>query len=207
MKKTLLFDFDGVIVDSFETCYGVSNQFNPGRDLSRDEYRQFFLGNVYEAAASHDKQESSVPVDDPWFQEYVKRLLPLNPISGIQGVLEKLAMEYDLSIISSSLSHCVESYLTKYELENYFESILGADVHKSKVVKMERVLEQKRLTGNDALFITDTLGDIREARKVGVSSIAVTWGFHDVDLLQVGEPKFVVSDPSMIHTSVITHFS
>ena len=31
----------------------------------------------------------------------------------------------------------------------------------------------------DMLFVTDTLGDIREADIAGIPTVAVTWGAHD----------------------------
>ncbi len=50
---------------------------------------------------------------------------------------------------------------------------------KSKVEKFRMMEEKYGVRKNDMLFITDTLGDIREADKAGVPTIAVTWGAHD----------------------------
>ena len=45
-------------------------------------------------------------------------------------------------------------------------------------------------------FITDTLGDIKEANKVGIESIGITWGYQDKAKLQKGNPKKIVDTPT-----------
>ena len=56
------------------------------------------------------------------------------------------------------------------------------------------LFEKYDLKPDDCVFITDTLGDILEAKKVNVRSIAVTFGFHDQERLKRGEPLHLVSD-------------
>jgi phosphoglycolate phosphatase-like HAD superfamily hydrolase len=42
------------------------------------------------------------------------------------------------------------------------------------------MIEKKyNLSNKDFLFITDTLGDIREADIANIPTVAVTWGQHD----------------------------
>ena len=48
--------------------------------------------------------------------------------------------------------------------------------------KTEKFKTIDRLYNSDAqhsIFITDTLGDLREAKLAGVPTICVTWGAHD----------------------------
>ncbi len=195
MKKHLLFDFDGVIVDSFELCFSISQKFHDKPGLTRKMYREFFNGNVYEASVSHDKNEDKIPSDDPWFIDYTKELINLNPVEGVVEIVKELSNEYKMMIISSSLNASVQKFLDKHGLLNYFEQVLGADVHKSKVVKIQRVLDEKEVNKSHALFITDTLGDIREAQKVGISSLGVAWGFHPEAHLVTGNPNAVITSP------------
>ncbi|WKZ23867.1 MAG: HAD hydrolase-like protein [Candidatus Dojkabacteria bacterium] len=81
--------------------------------------------------------------------------------------------------------------MEKYNLRHYFGNILGVDVEKSKVIKLQSV--QKLHHNREMYFITDTLGDIREAEKVGIEAIAVTWGYHDKAMLEQGNPRAVVN--------------
>jgi beta-phosphoglucomutase-like phosphatase (HAD superfamily) len=45
--KIVLFDFDGVIVDSFKPAFEVQKMIRPGINFSEDDYRKFFEGNVF----------------------------------------------------------------------------------------------------------------------------------------------------------------
>lgn len=68
----------------------------------------------------------------------------------------------------------------------YFSEILGSDVARDKIRKIKMVLDNNDLNAEDCVFITDTLGDILEARQCGIESIAVTWGYHEAERLQKG---------------------
>ena len=48
------------------------------------------------------------------------------------------------------------------------------------VDKFNLIAEKYGVENKDMIFITDTLGDIREAEIAGVPTIAVTWGAHDI---------------------------
>ncbi len=54
-----------------------------------------------------------------------------------------------------------------------------AEVSKSKVEKFTMIKDRYGVDKSDMLFITDTLGDVREAYIADVSTVVVTWGAHD----------------------------
>jgi phosphoglycolate phosphatase len=110
-------------------------------------------------------------------------------------LIKSIGNDYWLAVVTSSINSPVQAYLEKHELSRYFDDIMGADIHKSKVRKIQMALKKYDLEPQDALFITDTLGDMREADKAAVESIGVTWGFHDADHLSRGAPMALVHSP------------
>jgi len=58
----------------------------------------------------------------------------------------------------------------------------------------------------NCVFVTDTLGDMREAAEVGISSIAVSWGFQKHATLEQGKPFRVVDKPADLATAVRAYF-
>jgi phosphoglycolate phosphatase-like HAD superfamily hydrolase len=48
--------------------------------------------------------------------------------------------------------------------------------------------------GQRAIYITDNIRDIERCRRCGVSSIAVSWGFDDIDDLRAARPDWFVRD-------------
>lgn len=99
----------------------------------------------------------------------------------------------DLYIISSTKENSIEKFLNHNGL-NYFDEILGRDFHKSKVKKFKFLLKKYNLNPNEIVFVSDTLGDILEAKKVNVKTIAVDYGFHDIERLSKGNPFKIVSN-------------
>lgn len=183
-KKIVLFDFDGVIVDSFEIGYQVARKLYPG--LTREMERNFFNGNIYGSAKQIIKKNFFTKAEKTFSTEYVPKLLQLSPIEGMQKTLEQLEKSYQLIVVSSTISSPITGYLEKYNLAQYFDAIMGGDVHKSKIVKIKMVLDQSKARPEDCIFITDTLGDMKEAAECNVQSIGVTWGFHERERLEKG---------------------
>jgi phosphoglycolate phosphatase len=73
--------------------------------------------------------------------------------------------------------------------------VLGYDFHTSKVVKINYLLDKYKISPENSVFITDTLGDVREANECNVKSIGVTWGLHKEDTLKMGNPEKIIENP------------
>jgi phosphoglycolate phosphatase len=82
----------------------------------------------------------------------------------------------------------IGEFLTENGMTSYFDRIMGNAVHKSKEEKIKTVFAEYGTDASECIFVTDTLGDIREATKVNVGAIGVTWGFHERERLAQGKP-------------------
>ena len=70
--------------------------------------------------------------------------------------------------------------ILEYSKTNHlFDFIATAELSKSKIEKFKLIEDRYNENKKDVLFITDSLGDIKEADTAGVPTIAVTWGVHD----------------------------
>jgi HAD superfamily hydrolase (TIGR01549 family) len=189
-KKFIFFDFDGVIADSFSAAFAVNKMIFP--TSTEDDYRKRFEGNINEAASLKDEPKTDVD----FFTEYTL-LLPKCPIfEGMEEVVKKLAASHTLIIVSSTISDLIKEYLKSHQLDNYFTEVMGNDIHKSKITKIEMALSKYGMSEDDCLFITDTLGDIKEAHHVGIKAIAVTWGYQSRQTLELGQPSAIVDTPA-----------
>ena len=189
-EKTILFDFDGVIVDSFRTAFETRKSFQTDGDFSEDDYREGFEGNIFDSpGVASDKYQHK------YFAAYNPKLSKLPVIAGIREALIELSSKHRLIIISSAVSDSIQTWLAGHELAQHFTEIMGMDVHRSKIAKIKMVFEKHSIGAEDCLFITDTLGDIKEAREVGVDSLAVTYGFHEEARLLKGNPSGLIKRP------------
>ena len=186
MKATaFIFDFDGVILLSFEECYGISQELHPG--LTREEYRAWFCGNVFD----HEKVRQNTDVrgpsaDDPFFSRYAARMHAMPLCEGIARDLRDFSRHRSVSLVSSTVNSVIADCLRLHGMCGIFDAILGGDVHPSKVRKFEMLMSAKGVDPEQCVFVTDTLGDLREAESVGIDAVAVTWGFHPRETLEQG---------------------
>jgi HAD superfamily hydrolase (TIGR01549 family) len=196
-NKIIVFDFDGVIVNTFALCYEIRNAHYP---LSQDSYREKFEGNI---------NDSIKKVKQPilnFFEQYTPSLMKCGPIEGMPDLIKKLSEKYNLIIVSSTISSSIKSFLESFNLDIYFKEILGNDIEHSKVKKLQMVLEKYQVSSKDVIFITDTLGDIKEGKVCNIESIAVTWGYHPAETLAKGNPYSIVSDPKELSEKIEEYF-
>lgn len=197
----LLFDFDGVIVDSFGPAFEVNKLICP--KISEDDYRKRFEGNINDWKKVDMKHDEECRHDIDFFTEYIPRMAKeVKVVDGMDEVIKNLAKSYKLIIISSTISVPIRELLEKFGLVSYFTEIMGNDVHKSKVEKIKMVFAKYGVNSSNCVFITDTLGDLREASLTGVKAIAVDWGFHSRETLLKGEPFAIVDRPEELEGAV-----
>jgi phosphoglycolate phosphatase len=203
LNKILMFDFDGVLVDSFEINYSTGLISN-SKKRNRKEYRELFNGNI------HDGLTNSKPTDNlqrpEFYGIYGPKLMKLSPIKGVNRILKKLVADYKIIIVSSTPSSLIKLFLKKYNLIKYFTDVLGSDYNKSKVIKINHLLKKYKTTPANSLFITDTLGDILEARQCGVKSIAVSGGFQFNSTLRKGRPLKIIPNLSCLPREAKSYF-
>ncbi len=196
--KHLLFDFDGVIVDSFEVAYETMLHFQE-KEVTRDQYRKLFYGNIYDAS---DPEIKIVDIKE-YFDLYEPKLLELSPVEGMTNVLKEANEHgHTISIVSSSMNKPIHLFLEKYNLSKYVGDVYGVDDEKSKVKKIHTALTRQSAQPNESIFVTDTLGDIREATEATIQSIGVSWGFHDKETLLQGNPFAVVESATELLTTL-----
>jgi phosphoglycolate phosphatase len=189
-KKIVMFDFDGVLIDTLIPCYTINTEIN--EDLSLEEYKSFFTGNIHDAIRKNGEPRKRHPEFEQKYDICVREIkIP----DILKDAVKYLASLYTLTIVSSTYSNSIHEILLREGIAEYFTDVLGADVDPSKVVKIKMLLEKHHSDPHDCVFVTDTLGDIREAHKCSVPSVAVTWGFHTKEDLQKGEPVVFIYDP------------
>lgn len=200
MKKLLIFDFDGVLEDTFDWNFEVASKRYKG--LDKEDYRTWFDGNIYE----HPVVRAAGPMNViEYFEEYKKGFTNRVIEPELKNTLFALTSQFHLVIISSIDDDIINPYLKRSKIDNIFEEVWGIRKKTSKVEKFKDFLSVYHLTADECLFITDTLGDIKEANKVGIESVGVTWGYQGRDRLQKGKPGKIVDTPQELLTYLLQH--
>ncbi len=205
-ERSLLFDFDGVVVSSFDLCLSLNKKIFHSADLTPEKYRQEFEKNIFESLKDTDVATSERLLAS-YMDAYTSGIQKYHPVPGMKELIIKAAEQFRLAIVSATYNRSIQSFLEQHGLNEYFSEILGGDVGHSKSKKIEQFCADWQTTPQKCLFITDTLGDLHEAAAVATPSIGVTWGFHTSETLRKGSPMAIVTSPTELSDRIYEHFS
>lgn len=193
MKKVLLFDYDGTILDSLDVVWRgfVYAAKKEGiKEVSKVEFSLFYLNNVYDSflKAGVKKERLTIFVDEMG-EIYKKEEKTMKLFPNMKKIIKELAEKSDIYVISSNMTSSIEGSIKTHKLEGIKE-VLGGDKGLSKVDKINKIKE--KYPESEIYYIGDTKGDMIEAEKAGIRSVAVTWGYHKKELLETAEPDYVL---------------
>ena len=194
-QKLLLFDFDGVLVDSLEVYEDVVRQCleRLGRPIirNREDFLDLYHDNFY-------REVEKRGIDLEAFIAVLAEIRPHIDISLIQpydmmaSVLLELAKRHRLMLISSNTEKTISVLLNRMNVQECFEAVVGSDALLNKTEKILRAQSESGMSRDSVYYIGDTAGDIREARRAGIKTIAVTWGWHSREILESVSPDFLI---------------
>jgi phosphoglycolate phosphatase len=198
MQKLLLFDFDGVIVDSLDVYERrvklCLEEIGQPFIQNRSDFLVLFEDNFYEAIVKKGidvpefmNASKALPIQDDYDQ-----MLPFAPMLP---VLEELKKNNVLVVISSNISQVIHDVLARHNFNGCFRDVLGAESGYSKQEKILHAMTVFQMEKDKTFYIGDTAGDIREARTAGVRTVAVTWGWHTRAMLEKVNPDYLVESP------------
>ena len=196
--KFLLFDFDGVLVDSLDVyektvtdCLKVINQ---PLTRGREEFLELFEGNFYESLVQKGVDLGkfvATSVDILSKVNYAE----MKPFDAIRPVLRELAKNHSMIVISSNDTPTITEALRLYDFNGIFSEVLGSDFMLSKKDKILHVIEKYNATLQDIYYIGDTTGDIKEGKQAGVKTVGVTWGWHSKEKMAASQPDYLFDQP------------
>ena len=202
MKNVIIFDYDGVLVDSLDI---FMDQFLHACKLegwnqihSKESFLSLFNGNMYEnmMKLGMSKQDILQVVT-----RVKKGLLTFEKtmkfFPQMKETLEALSKENVLLISTSNDTTVVMRFLALQNL-SCFKEVYGSDKHHSKVEKISMI--KKKYPDGSYYYVGDTLGDIEEGKKADINTIAVTWGWHDEKDLKNKNPDYIIHKPTDLLT-------
>lgn len=204
--RSLLFDFDGVVVSSFDLCLSLNKKIFCASELTPEKYRQEFEKNIFESIKNNDAAVNQQLLEQ-YMDAYTAGIQKYRCVPGMKELIIRAAEQFRLAIVSATYNRSIQSFLEQHGLTEYFCEILGGDVGHSKSKKIAQFCNDWQTTPQECLFITDTLGDLHEAAAVSTPSIGVTWGFHTPETLKKGQPIAIVTTPTELSDQIYQHFS
>lgn len=187
--KAIIFDMDGVIVDSeytyLESKTRILNEAGYDKPIS---YQYQFMGTTYEFMWQTMKDELGLPET---IQHYISQMNALREkmieedgVLGIKHAKEVIASfkakGYPLAVASSSPKHEIIRNLNELGLKTHFQHLVsGEEVEHSKPAPdvFLRAAELLEKDPKDCVVIEDTRNGVRAAKAAGMYCI----GFKNPD--------------------------
>jgi beta-phosphoglucomutase len=198
LLRAIIFDFDGVIVNSEPLIMKLTRQMAElqGWSLSEEEYYQDYLAlddrgivehlySVHGLRCDPQRRDELVAWKARTYREAIRDGLP--PMPGAVEFVRKAAERYPLAIASGSMRHEIEHLLGKLGLRNAFSVISSAeDAERSKpnpeiyLRALDRLRQLPALQGSlfqarECLAIEDAPAGVRAAHAAGMTCVAVTY--------------------------------
>jgi phosphoglycolate phosphatase-like HAD superfamily hydrolase len=194
-NSVIIFDFDGTIVDSllmtFNVAYRIAHhQTPPKEDISR----------LRAMSAFQLLREINVPWWRAFFLVSRVRLMmrtkidDVEIVSGIDEAIKSLHKKHKLFILSSNSTTTIQTFLRRYDLDSYFTGIYGGASVFGKASKLEHLIRRNDLDAHQTWYVGDEKMDVSAAKRVGLKSVAVAWGFSNIHVLENCHPTALVFD-------------
>jgi len=208
MIDTVLYDFDGTIMDTNDVIIGSWQHVY--KTLRGEEGDLTYILSTFgepleysmETSFPEVSKEESVKIYRDWQKEHFLDMIHLFP--GVEEMLAEVkARGYRTGIATSRLSESLHRALSHFDLYKYFDAIVAVeDIEEAKPAPdtIYKVLDKLNARSENAIMMGDSRLDILCARNAGVPSVLVGWsatlaGKTKEDFAPGEAPDFIIQKP------------
>ena len=205
--KIIIFDFDGVILDSENSHFIAFNEGlkNLNINISEDEYYSKYISLDDRGVITNVVNDKNISVTNEEIDMIIKnkndyfesRLIDNSKLfPGVEELIIQLSKNFVLSIGSGANRSEIIKTLKNNNIYDYFEIIVSADEVNNPKPNPEtynRVLDNINtdFNINEIIVIEDSPGGIEAAKSAGLKCIAITNTFDNKEL---GKADIIVSN-------------
>jgi HAD superfamily hydrolase (TIGR01549 family) len=182
MIKAVIFDFDGVLVESLDIKTSAFKElFNKYNKKTLNSIINYHLRNtgisryikfkhIYAEILKRPLSNSQFKILCKKFAQLViKAVINAAYVRGAESFLERFKNKYKLFVVSATPEEELAYIIKRRKMSKYFEGISGAPAKKDEYIK--EIMESYRLLPQEVVFIGDALSDYQAAKINGVNFI------------------------------------
>lgn len=205
--NTLLFDWDGTLVDSAQLGLAAFEQSFAalGVAFDREIYRAVYSPNwyaVYEAMGL--PKEKWQLADDLWVQHYGQQTA--QPVAGAQETITGLKQKgYRLGVVSSGSECRVGREIRELGLEHFFETVVCNEQMENKKPHpegLETALRSLGCSSEVSCYVGDSPEDIEMGKRAGMLTVGVRSDYPTSWKLKSHQPDILIESL----TELLHHF-
>ena len=200
----VIFDFDGVLVDSYRAVTGAINAALLEHGLAAREPAELrhFIGPPTFTAFSEltgepPDSDAVAAIVATYREHYASVYLSTTTVfEGVEAMLDALSRRMPLALATSKSVLFAQPLLDALGLDRYFAAVAAAaadDSDDDKTAIVGRAL--RALDQPAAVMVGDRSFDIAAARAHGLPAIGVSWGIGSVEELRGAGAELIVEEP------------
>lgn len=198
-KKVLIFDFDGTIADTFATIVMISNQLAEEfqfRKITMPEAEIMKDNTLKETISQLNIPLLKIPIIITKAKSALfQNIATIAPVVGLKDILIRLNdLDVKMGILTSNSNQNVDEFLKNHGLE-LFDFVTSTSKIWSKDLNLKKMITSYNFDLNDVIYIGDEARDIEAARRIGIKSAAVTWGYNSRKALSAEKPDYLLTRP------------
>lgn len=181
MIKAVIFDIDGVLLDSFEANLKFVQDLLKRAGYpapSRKEFPELFHRPLYDIIKIRTKLTSEEEIKKIWEmgrnREVPYRLELLKTPDGVEEVIKILSHNYDLGIVTSRVREGVFEAPALKKLEQYFKvAVAYQDTreHKPHPEPLLYAAKELKIIPEKSVYIGDVENDVKAGKAAGMKVI------------------------------------
>ncbi len=201
--KAIIFDYDGVLVDSLavgvEAYKEIAKRLGITGFSSEEEFKHAHIRPYHEIYREWKLAPREIAAAEKIYYEVKrKRKGEITLVPGIKGVLEKLARSCRLAVASGMSKEFIEERLRSLGVRQHFACVVGMeDGRKSESLSI--ALQRLSVSPEEALFVGDMVQDIMIGRAAQVKTVILcSHSWNHKEALQDAQPDVFIERPEQL---------
>ncbi|WP_242902336.1 HAD-IA family hydrolase [Actinomadura terrae] len=201
VTRAVVFDLDGVIVDSFEvmrrafrTAYAEVMGDGPAPFEEYSKHLGRYFPDIMRIMGL------PLEIEEPFVRESYRLAGEVTVFDGVEPLLAELGRRgLGLAVATGKSGPRARSLLARLGIAGHFAHIIGSDeVPRPKPAPdiVEHALGLLGVRAAEAVMVGDAVTDLRSARGAGVAAVAALWGEGDPEPLLAERPDAVLRRPA-----------
>jgi len=210
-KKTIIFDFDGTLADTFEIMLDALDQYSG--DFGVELADKKILEDLRNMSATEILKHFKIPFFlVPFITAKIQKNLgqkidEIQPFNDVIKEIKKVRDEYNIGILTSNSKSNVEKFVEKERIKGLFDFIWSESNIFGKDKAIHKVLNKYDIEIKDMVYVGDEARDVEACQKIGVNVVSVGWGFNSSKLLKRINAKNFVGNPEDLTKKIKSIFN
>lgn len=193
MKKTVIYDWNGTLLDDLDLCIELLNNMLSKRDIptvDKIKYKEIFtfpVKDYYLAAGFDFFKESFESLAPEFMNPYVERYTECSLVKNVKEVLESLKnMNMNIVVLSATKHDYLIEQVSAFNIDHYFTEMIGIkDIHaKGKIEEARDWMLKNDLNPDECIMIGDSIHDSEVAESLGIDCLLITTGHQSKHRLE-----------------------